>query len=174
MQDEGDEVEGISPDWVEARTSGIHGMGLYAMKPIPAETLVIEYLGERITKSESLRRCEEGNPFIFSLDEEFDLDGSIEANLARFINHSCTPNCEAEDHEGRIWIVARREIAVGEELTYNYNYDLEDYPDNPCQCGAPDCLGFMVAEDLFPVVRERLRTAALAAVETAPPTAAVG
>jgi hypothetical protein len=119
-------------------------------------------VGERITKSESLLRCESGNPFIFSIDEEHDLDGSVAENLARFINHSCAPNCDAEDHEGRIWVVARRDIAVGEELTYNYNFDLEDYPDNPCHCGAPACLGYMVAEELFGVVRERLRVAALA------------
>ncbi len=144
---------------VEARPSRIHGMGLYAAEPITAGTQVIEYVGERISKAESLRRCEEGNPFIFCLDEQFDLDGGIENNLARFINHSCSPNCEAEDDAGRVWIVARRDIGVGEEVTYNYNYDLEDYPDNPCCCGAADCLGFMVAEELFPVVRERLHGA---------------
>jgi len=162
MQDGIDEAERNSTPWVEARPSGIHGMGLYALRPIPADTKVIEYLGERITKSESLLRCEAGNPFIFSIDEEHDLDGSIEGNLARFINHSCAPNCDAEDHEGRIWVVPRRDIAEGEELTYNYNFDLEDYPDNPCHCGAPACLGYMVAEELFGVVRERLRVAAKA------------
>jgi uncharacterized protein len=164
MRDEVDVIRSEPMDWVEARSSGIHGMGLYAIKPIPSGTRVIEYLGERIAKSESLRRCEEGNPFIFSLDEEFDLDGSIEANLARFINHSCAPNCETEDHDGRIWVVALRDIEAGEEMTYNYNYDLEDYPDNPCRCGAPNCLGFMVAEELFPVVRERLKNARLASL----------
>ncbi len=162
MRDGIDEAESDPSTWVEARPSGIHGLGLYAVSEIPAETRVIEYVGERITKSESLRRCEAGNPFIFSIDEEHDLDGSIEGNLARFINHSCSPNCEAQDHEGRIWIVALRDIGVGVELTYNYNFDLEDYPDNPCRCGAPDCLGYMVAEELFPVVRERLRNASLA------------
>jgi uncharacterized protein len=169
MQDGNDESKNGSeqgqPGWVEARASGIHGMGLYAARPIPAETMVIEYVGERISKSESLLRCEAGNPFVFTIDAEHDLDGSTEANPARFINHSCAPNCEAEDHDGRIWIVTRRDIAVGEELTYNYNYDLEDYPDNPCQCGAPGCLGYMVAEELFPVVRERLRMAVLTAGE---------
>jgi hypothetical protein len=165
MRDGIDETETEPAAWVEARPSGIHGLGLYAVRSIPAETLVIEYVGERITKRESLRRCESGNPFIFSIDKEYDLDGSVEGNLARFINHSCAPNCEAQDHDGRIWIVALRQIETGEELTYNYNYDLEDYPDNPCRCGAPDCLGYMVAGELFEVVRQRLRISALAEAE---------
>lgn len=141
--------------WIEFRVSGIHGMGGYARQRIPEGTEVIEYVGERISKAESLRRCEMNNPFIFGIDETHDLDGNVEWNLARFLNHSCEPNCEAIEDEGRIWIVARRDIGPGEELTFNYGYSLDDFREHPCRCGAPGCVGFMVAEEYFETVRRR-------------------
>ncbi len=148
----------VSSSWeeyVEFRESPIHGMGAFARRRIPAGHRLIEYVGERITKAESARRCEENNPYIFTLDETWDLDGSVAWNPARHINHSCAPNCDAEDDEGRIWIVTRREIEAGEEISFNYGYDLESYQDYPCLCGDPGCVGFMVAEELFPQVRRR-------------------
>jgi SET domain-containing protein len=149
-------LAGMNLDRVEVRDSLIAGRGLFARAPIRAGERVLEYLGERITKEESLRRCEAGNPFIFSLDEHFDLDGAVEWNPARFANHSCTPNCETEDDEGRIWVVALRDIAPGEELTYNYNFDLAEFREHRCACRAENCVGFMVAEEHFPALR-RLR-----------------
>jgi len=139
---------------LEFRPSPIHGLGTYASAPIRSGLLLIEYLGERITKAESLRRCEAGNPFIFELDDEWDIDGGVGWNPARFLNHSCAPNCDAENIEGQIWIVARREIVSGEELTFNYGYDWEDHREHPCRCGAPDCVGYIVAEEFFPRLRE--------------------
>jgi SET domain-containing protein len=141
--------------FVEIRHSPIHGRGVFAQTQIPAGSCVIEYVGEKVTKAESLRRCEGDNQYIFTLDDEFDLDGNVPSNPARFINHSCAPNCAAELDEGRVWIVALRDIKAGEELTYNYNYDLEDYRDHPCRCGAPGCVGYIVAEDFFEHVREQ-------------------
>src|SRR5690606_11462248 len=111
-------------EWVEVRRSKIHGWGGLARRFIPAVRVVIEYVGEKISKAESLRRCEQNNHFIFALDDEWDLDGSVDWNPARWLNHSCEPNCEAQDDDGRIWIVALRDIQPGEELTFNYNYDL--------------------------------------------------
>ncbi|GDX11860.1 hypothetical protein LBMAG57_36320 [Verrucomicrobiota bacterium] len=116
---------------------------------------MIEYVGERIDKAESLNRCEAGNQCLFHLDEHWDLDGNVSWNPARFLNHSCSPNCDAELIEGRIWIVARRDIAAGEELTFNYSYDLTDFREHPCRCGSFACAGFIVAEDLFEHVRGR-------------------
>ncbi len=113
----------------------------------------MEYVGEKITKAESLRRCEGENSFIFALNETEDLDGNVEWNAARFMNHSCAPNCEAELEQGRIWLIARRVIAAAEELTFNYGYDLADYREHPCHCGAPGCVGYMVAEEFFEHVR---------------------
>ena len=139
---------------LEFRPSSIHGQGSFAAEPIRAGRLILEYVGEKITKNESLRRCEAGNAFIFELDDEWDIDGGVGWNPARFLNHSCAPNCDAEYIEGQIWIVARREIAPGEELTFNYGYDWEDHREHPCQCGAAECVGYIVAEEFFPMLLE--------------------
>lgn len=137
----------------EFRPSPIHGHGGFAARAVPSGTRLIEYLGERISKDESHRRCEANNPFVFQLDDETDLDGNVDWNPARWLNHSCEPNCSAECDEGRIWIVAARDLEAEEELTFNYGYDLADYRDFPCRCGTPACVGFMVAEEFFAVVR---------------------
>jgi len=132
------------------KSSPIHGMGGFARGDIPAGARVIEYVGEKITKQESLARCEQNNKYIFALDDEHDLDGNVDWNPARFLNHSCHPNCEAENFAGRIWIVAAREIPAGEEVTFNYGYDLEDYAAHECKCGAANCIGFILAAEFFP------------------------
>ena len=139
----------------EIKPSPVHGVGGFAAMPIRAGTLVVEYVGEKISKRESNCRCETGNTFIFELDDEWDLDGAVGWNPARFLNHSCAPNCDAELIDGCIWIVARRDIASGEELTFNYGYCLEDYREHPCRCGAPECVGYIVAEELFDSIRKR-------------------
>jgi SET domain-containing protein len=136
------------------RPSTIHGIGGFAKADIAAGTRVIEYVGEKITKAESLRRCESNNKYIFSLDDTHDLDGNVPWNPARFLNHSCDPNCEAKPDDGCIWIVARCGIRIGEEITFNYGYDLEDYREHPCRCGATGCAGYIVAEEFFEHVRK--------------------
>ena len=140
--------------FLEFRPSPIHGFGTFAAAPIRAGLLLIEYKGEKITKTESIRRCEAGNAFIFELDDEWDIDGGVGWNPPRFFNHSCAPNCDAEYIQGQIWIVARREIAPGEELTFNYGYDWEDHHEHACRCGAPECVGYIVAEEFFPILRQ--------------------
>jgi uncharacterized protein len=135
--------------------SPIHGAGGFAKTAIRKGTRVLEYLGERISKGESLRRCEQNNAFIFTLNDEQDLDGNVAWNAARFINHSCAPNCEAEKDDDRIWIIATRDIQAGEEITFNYGYDLVDYKDYPCCCGSPQCVGYIVAEEFFEHVLNR-------------------
>lgn len=116
---------------------------------------MIEYLGEKIDQWESLRRCEGNNEYIFALTQEKHLDGNVDWNLARFINHSCEPNCEAIMEDGRIWVVSRRDIQAGEEITFNYGFDLEDYRKYPCRCGAASCVGYIVAEEFFEHVRNQ-------------------
>jgi hypothetical protein len=133
--------------------SAIHGTGGFAKADIAAGARVIEYVGEKITKAESLHRCESANEYIFSLDDESDLDGNVPGNPARFLNHSCDPNCEAEPDGGRVWIVAQRGIRAGEEITFNYGYDLEDYREHPCRCGAAECVGYIVAEEFIEHVK---------------------
>ena len=140
---------------IQFRRSRIHGTGGYARKNISKGTKLIEYVGRKITKAESEVQCEGDNVYIFTLDDEHDLDGNVDWNPARFINHSCGPNCEAEWDEDRLWIVAIRDIRPGEELSFNYGYDLEDYHDHPCLCGASECVGFIVAEEYFEQVRKQ-------------------
>lgn len=167
-------------DQLEIRASPLHGRGVFARQPIAAGTRLLEYSGERITKAESLRRCEAGNVFIIGLDDTWDIDGAVGENPARYINHSCAPNCEAVieeevtlelaseppatpddlrcegmNSESRIYIDAVRDIAAGEELTFNYGYDLDNYDEHPCRCGAPTCVGFIVAEEFFPELHRR-------------------
>lgn len=139
---------------IDFRESAIHGTGGYARVAISAEKQIIEYVGAKIDKQESLRQCQLENPCIFCLDEEFDIDGKVGWNPARFLNHSCSPNAEALEFDGRIWIVALRDIEAGEEITFNYNYDLEDYREHPCRCGAANCVGYIVAEEFFPSVKQ--------------------
>jgi SET domain-containing protein len=132
---------------LEIRPSPIQGQGAFAASEIPSGSPVVEYCGEPISKQESIRRCAEGNAFIFYLNEEQDLDGSVAWNPARFLNHSCAPNAQAERRDGRIWLVARRLIRAGEEVTFDYGYDLESFREHPCACGSPGCVGYIVAEE---------------------------
>lgn len=134
--------------------SSIHNTGLFAATDIPKDEFVIQYLGERITKKESTRRgldqhdkslCEDvGSVYIFELDEEYDLDGNFDWNISRLANHSCSPNCEAQNADGEIWFVALRDIKEGEELTFDYGYALEHWEDHPCLCGSDNCAGYIV------------------------------
>ena len=135
------------------RESAIHGTGGFAAADIPAGTRVVEYTGERIGKDESLRRCAAGNEYVFALDDEWDLDGSVPWNPARFLNHSCEPNCETDRIGDRIWVIAVRDIRAGEELTFNYGYSLEDYREHECRCGAAGCVGYMVSPEFFEHVK---------------------
>jgi SET domain-containing protein len=138
---------------VHARESTIDGRGLFASQAISVGAKILQYVGERMDKAESSRRCEAGNSYIFTLDDNTDIDGNVPENLARFANHGCSPNCEAVIEGEEIWVVALRDIAVGEEITYNYGYDLEEYREHPCRCGSRECVGYMVAEEFFSHVR---------------------
>jgi SET domain-containing protein len=119
--------------------------------------VVLEYTGERITKREAARRelqrlerQRRGGDdcvYIFTLNQRHDLDGRRRSNLARLINHSCTPNCRSEIKRGRVWIVARRDIAASEELTFDYGFTFKEWQRHACRCGAPRCAGFIVAKD---------------------------
>jgi SET domain-containing protein len=133
--------------------SRIAGQGLFAAQDIQQGMKIIRYIGEKITHEESERRLAAGNAYIFGLDERYALDGSIPKNTARFINHSCDPNCQTEQFGRIIWIVAIRNIQAGEELTYNYGYELNNEPLEPCHCGAKNCCGYI----LGPQYRDRLK-----------------
>ena len=86
----------------------------------------------------------DGCVYCFIVNKRHDIDGRVSWNLARRINHSCAPNCEAQNIRGRIWIMALRDIAPDEELNYNYGFDYSEAQDHPCRCGASQCVGFIV------------------------------
>lgn len=142
--------------WAKVRRSPIHGRGVIATKDIPSGTRIIEYEGERITKAESERRDNaraeraarggDGCVYIFDVNKRYDLDGHMAWNTARLINHSCDPNCESENVRGHIWITAKRDIAAGEELTFDYGFDVSNWRDHPCRCGSKKCVGYIVAK----------------------------
>jgi SET domain-containing protein len=142
---------------------------VYARTCIPDGTRIIEYTGERITKAEARRREERrlsaqrrgaaGCVTIFELNQRFDLDGRNARTVAPFINHSCAPNCRTEPIRGHIWIIARRDIAVGEELTFDYGYGFKDWSLHPCRCGASRCVGYIVGSAQRWRVRRILRGA---------------
>ena len=173
--------------WFIVRRSSIHSRGIFARREIPKETRILEYVGEKITKAESVRRANarferaqktgEAAVFIFDINKKFDIDGGVGGNVARLINHSCDPNCEAFIIRGRVWIYSRRKIAEGEELTYNYGFDLEHWAEHPCLCGSDNCVGFIVDKKHWPKLRRIIaelkasREAALLALAAGGPAA---
>lgn len=112
------------------------GFGLFASAPIKKGKAVIEYIGERIPASEGDSR---DNRYIFNVSSRFDIDGSPRYNIARYINHSCRPNCEAINRRGRIFIVARKNIQAGEELAYHYGKDHFEGFIQPAGCKCEKC-----------------------------------
>ena len=153
-------------DFVEVRGSVIHGQGVYCIEPIEKEQYFIEYVGNRVSKEESekraLKQFEEHEKsgaaavYIFNLTKKWDLDGNVEWNPARLINHSCNPNSEAIQDGKRIFIQALRDIGVDEEITFDYGFDVDCYEDHPCRCGSSDCIGYIVGRDYHDDLAERL------------------
>ena len=138
------------------RNSSIHGRGVFAGRTIRKGTCIVEYRGERISMREAERRpdSDPDNPFhtfLFELNDGQLIDASVRGNAARWINHSCDPNCEPfEDDDGRVFIEARRTIRKGEELAYDYKLSLAGRitakirRDYGCLCGAAGCRGTML------------------------------
>jgi uncharacterized protein len=131
-------------------SSAIHGRGVFALRRMSKGTRVIEYTGERISHKEADRRyrdAHENSPhtMLFTVDDKIVIDATRRGSSARWINHSCSPNCEAVDEGGRIFIETCRAIPPGEELTYDYNLQLDE-PHTAaakrryaCACGARGC-----------------------------------
>ena len=138
------------------RRSKIQGRGGWATRDIKKGEWVVEYTGEKITWAESDRRYDDEkmsrhHTFLFTLDKRYVIDAAFDGNDARFINHSCDPNCDAVVEDGRIWIETIREVHVGEELAYDYAYILPERHTPkakrryPCSCGAATCRGTILA-----------------------------
>lgn len=110
------------------------GLGLFAMSPIPKGACVIEYTGTPMTNEE---RNASNSRYLFEINSKLTIDGSPRWNTARYINHSCKPNCEVEIAKGRVWIFARRNIKPGEELGYDYGEEyVSAYLSGKCLCAA--------------------------------------
>ena len=146
---------------VVARASPIHGKGVFAARRIRKAARIIEYTGERVSHAEADRRYESKDPldnhtFLFIVDRRTVIDAGVGGNAARFINHSCEPNCETVIEGRRVFIYALRDIVPGEELAYDYLIQRED--DDPpdveqvfrCRCGAAACRGTMLAPKEMP------------------------
>ena len=144
----------------KVKKSKIHSTGIFATSNIKKKIDIIEYLGEKITKKEGDIRSEKrikryldssktGSVYIFELNNKYDIDGSPLYNKARYINHSCDPNCEVEIKKKKIWITSKKYIKDGDELTYDYGYpfDPEDYSDHKCVCGSKNCIGYIISKD---------------------------
>jgi SET domain-containing protein len=140
---------------VSFRKSRIQGTGGFAKVDIRRGKRIVEYDGPRISQTDAQALLARGNAYIFTLNDEMAIDGWVRGNTARFINHSCEPNCESRIVRGRVWLYALRAIKAGEELTYDYGYSLEDAEANPCRCGAPSCVGYMVAAPHVEALRQR-------------------
>lgn len=140
----------------EVHQSQVHGNGVFARAPIGAGQRIVEYMGRRIPWDEATERAAaSGQPvnytLFFTLSDGNVIDGGDHGNDARFINHSCEPNCEAYEEDGRVYIHALRDIEPGEELTYNYALVYDGRHTQAikrafaCHCGSPACTGVMLA-----------------------------
>jgi len=141
---------------IEVRDSGVHGRGVYAVAPIEAGAKIIEYTGERITWEQAVERhphdpAQPNHTFYFHLDGGLVIDALYGGNDARWINHACEPNCEADEVDGRVFIKALRDLQPGEELFYDYGLVLDERhtakvkKQFACWCGAATCRGTMLA-----------------------------
>ena len=141
---------------IQVRKSGVHGKGVYAVRPIKKGETIIEYVGEIITWDEALRRhphdpSDPNHTFYFHIDEGRVIDAKFGGNASRWINHACAPNCEADDDGERVFIKALRNILPGEELFYDYGLVIEERytpalkRQYACRCGDKRCRGTMLA-----------------------------
>ena len=141
----------------DIRPSPMQGLGAFATHHIPAGTRLVEYAGERLSPEAAEARYpdvpgERHHTFLFAIDDTVVIDAAVNGNDARWINHSCAPNCDAVVEDGRIWIESIREIAPGEELAYDYAFTLPERHTPaakrryPCHCGAATCRGTMLAK----------------------------
>lgn len=137
---------------LEVRASPVHGLGVFARKSIRKGTRIIEYTGKRILWNDVPNDVDDPHTFLFGLDDGIHvIDPAIDGNEARWINHSCQPNCEAiEEEDERVFIYALRDLRPGEELFYDYALEMDEpvteqlKKECECYCGAANCRGTML------------------------------
>jgi SET domain-containing protein len=141
---------------IQTRRSGVHGKGVFAVLDLAEGEIILEYTGQIIGWAEAQARHphdpdQPNHTFYFHVNENHVIDALHGGNSSRWINHSCAPNCEAEEVGGRIFIKALRNIAAGEELNYDYGLIIEERytpklkAEYPCWCGTAQCRGTLLA-----------------------------
>ena len=141
---------------IEVRASGVHGKGVYARRPLAAGERIVEYKGERISWPEAQRRhphdpSDPNHTFYFHIDDERVIDAKYGGNAARWINHSCAPNCESDVVGDRVFIKALHDLLPGEELFYDYGLIIDERytprlkKEYACRCGGSTCRGTLLA-----------------------------
>jgi hypothetical protein len=141
---------------IQTRQSGVHGKGVFALVDIPKGEMIIEYKGEIITWKEALRRhphnpLEPNHTFYFHITDGHVIDGRVQGNSAKWINHSCNPNCEADEIGDHVFIKSIKKIKAGDELNYDYGLIIDERytpklkAQYPCWCGAKKCRGTLLA-----------------------------
>jgi SET domain-containing protein len=145
----------IVNEFFEVRASPIQGLGAFAIRHIPAGTRLIEYAGERLTPEQADERYpddgERHHTFLFAIDDDVVVDAAVDGNEARFLNHSCDPNCDVVVEDKRLWIETIRDVEPGEELVYDYAFILPERHTPaakrryPCYCGSEKCRGTILA-----------------------------
>lgn len=141
---------------IQTRRSGVHGNGVFAVQDIAEGETLIEYKGEIISWKEALRRhphdpSQPQHTFYFHIDDGHVIDGKVHGNAAKWINHSCEPNCQADETKGRVFIKALRNISAGEELNYDYGLIIDEpytpalLAEFPCWCGSESCRGTLLS-----------------------------
>jgi SET domain-containing protein len=153
------------------RGSKIAGRGAFAVRPIAKGERVVEYLGERVSHAVADARYDDHkgglhHTFLFTVSRKVVIDATVDGNEARFINHSCDPNCESVIEGGRVFIDAAEPIKAGAELTYDYAYtrdgsetEEEETGLYGCRCGAKSCRGTILAPLSQAEVRRRAAAA---------------
>ena len=145
-----------SSNRIQTRRSGVHGKGVFALMDIPKGEVIIEYKGDVITWQEAQDRhphnpLEPNHTFYFHINEDHVIDGAVNGNSARWINHSCNPNCEADEIGEHVFIKSIKNIKAGEELNYDYGLIIDERytpklkAEYPCWCGAKKCRGTLLA-----------------------------
>ncbi len=141
---------------IQTRLSGVHGKGVFAVQDLAEGEVLLEYVGEIISWKEALRRHphdpkDPNHTFYFQIDDARVIDAKHGGNSSRWINHSCAPNCEADEDGGRVFIKALRNIKAGQELFYDYGLVIDERytpklkKEFACHCGSPVCRGTMLA-----------------------------
>lgn len=140
---------------IQVKRSGVHGKGVFALRAIGAGEIIIEYTGELISWTEALRRHphdpqDPNHTFYFHIDDGRVIDAKFGGNASRWINHSCDPNCESDENDGRVFIKAKRDLRPGEELFYDYRLTIDERltprlkREYACHCGSARCRGTLL------------------------------